>query len=518
MRHLNTPLEAAEWLKRRVTGELHVDDRRVGKGDGFIAWPGAANDGRHFVLSALENGATACLVEREGLDAFGFKDERVASYSALKQSSGSLSAAYYGWPSRQLEVIAATGTNGKTTTTWWLAQALSGIPNNQPHGCGLIGTFGSGIPDFSGYARTEGQALISGITSTGLTTPDPVSIQKSLLNFVASDVKYCAIEASSIGIQEQRLQGTQIHTAIFTNLTLDHLDYHGTLGAYWLAKQELFNWPGLKAAVVNIDDHHGAELAFKLSKRSPELDVWTFSCKGSARLVAENICPAGRGISLVIVEKGDRYTLELPFIGDYNAANLLGVIGALRSLGVSLHDSIVACQSLSAVPGRMECQGAEDEPLVVVDYAHTPDALAKVLTALRPYAQASNGRLICIFGCGGDRDKGKRPLMGAIAAKFADATVLTNDNPRSEIPADIIQHIAAGIPSGREFHIEADREQAIRESIFAAEAGDVVVVAGKGHEPFQEISGVRYPFSDRLCVKASLSQRSSKRLALRIAP
>ena len=518
MRHLKTPLEAAAWLKQRVTGKLHVDSRKVGKGDGFVAWPGAAHDGRNFAASALANGATACLVERVGIDAFGFADEGIASYSELKPSAGLISAAYYGWPSRQLEVVAVTGTNGKTSTTWWLAQALAAMPANPKQSCGLIGTFGSGVPDFPAIKAAQTGTLIPGITSTGLTTPDPVSLQQSLHGFVASKLKYCAIEASSIGIREQRLQGLEIHTAVFTNLTQDHLDYHGTLHEYWLAKRDLFHWPHLKAAVVNIDDLHGAELARDLSGQPAGVDLWTFSCKVPARIGAENIRASGRGLSLDVVEEGDRHTLLLPLMGDYNASNLLGVVGALRSLGVSLAHAVHACQSLSAVPGRMECLGATGEPLVVIDYAHTPDALEKALTALRAYSNLSNGRLICIFGCGGDRDAGKRPLMGAVAAKLADTTVVTNDNPRSEAPAAIIQHIISGIPEGRVFQTEADRAQAIQQSIFTAHDGDVVLIAGKGHEPFQEISGIRYPFSDRLCAKAALAQRRNKRLASRITP
>ena len=516
MRQLNTPLEAAAWLKQRVKGQLHVDSRKVNKGDGFVAWPGTAHDGRTFVALALESGAEACLVEREGVEDFGFTDDRIASYWGLKHSTGLLSAAYFDWPSGQLEVVAVTGTNGKTSTTWWLAQALGAMAGSPKAACGLIGTFGSGVPDFSPPKLTEPQMTLSGISSTGLTTPDPVSLQKSLKDFVVSRLKYCAIEASSIGLQEQRLQGVQIHTAVFTNLTQDHLDYHGTLHDYWLAKRELFRWPGLKAAVVNIDDPHGADLAIQLADQSPDVDLWTFSCVRNARIAAENIRAASRGLSLEVVAEGQRHLLTLPLIGDYNAANVLGVIGAMRSLGIALEQCITACRSLAAVPGRMECQGATDEPLVVVDYAHTPDALEKALMALRPYAALSNGRLISIFGCGGDRDKGKRPLMGAVSAKLADQTVVTNDNPRSEAPAAIIGQIIAGIPADRVFHIEADRALAIQQSIFAAQDGDIVLIAGKGHESFQEVAGTRYPFSDRLCVKTALAHRRNTRVRPRL--
>lgn len=518
MLHLKTPLEATAWLKQHVSGKLRVDNREIEPGDGFIAWPGAAHDGRNFVASALKQGATACLVERAGVESFGFTDQNIATYTDLKNSTGLLSSAYFGWPSHHLEVIAVTGTNGKTSTTWWLAQALGAMPANLRRSCGLIGTFGSGVPDFSAPCAAEPEQTLSGITSTGLTTPDPVNLQQSLHDFVASKEKYCAIEASSIGIKEQRLQGLRIHTAVFTNLTQDHLDYHGTLHAYWLAKRDLFYWPDLKAAVVNVDDVHGAELARELSQSSAGIDVWTFSCEMPARINAENIHASGRSLSLDVVEKGVRHTLRLPLIGDYNAANLLGVVGALRSLGVSFSDAMQACESLSAVPGRMECLGGQGEPLVVIDYAHTPDALEKALTALRPYSKLSNGRLICVFGCGGDRDAGKRPLMGAVAAKWADQTVVTHDNPRSEAPDAIIQHILSGIPEGRVFQAVADRAQAIQQSVFAANDDDVVLIAGKGHESFQEISGIRYPFSDRLSAKAALTQRRSKRLVPRAAP
>ena len=496
MQTFQTPAQAAQWLRRCVPGRLQTDSRQVGAGDGFIAWPGAARDGRQFVAGALAAGAAACLVEREGAEPYGFADARVAAYAGLKAASGLIAAAYYEQPSQQLEVLAVTGTNGKTSTSWWLAQALSALRPATP--CGLIGTLGVGrVP-------APGASAGPGIVSTGLTTPDPVLLQQTLRRFVDEGLSACAIEASSIGIAERRLDGTRIRTAIFTNFTQDHLDYHGSMDAYWQAKAALFDWPGLRAAVVNLDDPRGIELAAALAVR--ELALWTFSCRdaGGARLRAEDIRMGDHGVHFTVCEGGARLVLETRTLGAYNVSNLLGVIATLRSLGVALGDAVQACHALQPVPGRMEFQGGDGLPLAVVDYAHTPDALAQVLQALQPLARQRGGQLWCVFGCGGDRDPHKRPLMGAAAAAQADRVVLTSDNPRSEDPAAILAQVRAGAPAAE---LEADRARAIALALARADARDVVLVAGKGHEDYQETAGVRTPFSDRAQVTLALRRR-----------
>jgi UDP-N-acetylmuramyl-tripeptide synthetase len=484
MLELHSPAEAAGWLRERVAGTLQCDSRKVGAGDGFIAWPGAATDGRQHVHAALAQGAAACLVERSGVEAFSFDQPMIAAYQDLKAATGPIAAAFFGAPSERLEVLAVTGTNGKTSTAWWLAQALS---------CGLIGTLGTGRPPQ--------------VEFTGLTTPDPVLLQAQFRRFLDAGLGACAIEASSVGMVERRLDGTRIRVAVFTNFTQDHLDYHGTMEAYWDAKARLFQWPGLRAAVVNIDDAKGAELAQSL--QGGGVDLWTFSCQQPARLAATNIGYDAQGLRFAVAEGGERHELATSLVGQYNVSNLLGVIGAMRALGVALADAVRRCGSLLPVPGRMERLNLPGQPLVAVDYAHTPDALDKALLALQPLARQRGGKLWCVFGCGGDRDATKRPLMAAVAEKDADQVVVTSDNPRGEKPENIISQILLGLSHDRCVQVQADRGLAIAETIAAAAPEDVVLLAGKGHEEYQEIAGVKHPFSDKEQAQAALFARSA---------
>lgn len=489
---LRTPLEAAAWLKARVRGVLHADSRPVGPGDGFVAWPGAATDGRRHVAAALAQGAAACLVEAEGVEAFGFEGDAVARYAGLKAATGPIAAAYHDDPSTRLDVLAVTGTNGKTSTAWWLAQALAA---RSP--CAVMGTLGIGVPPDLSY--------------TGLTTPDPVMLQRELRGYAQRGFGACAIEASSIGIAERRLDGTRIAVAVFTNFTQDHLDYHGSMDAYWQAKAELFRWPGLRAAVVNIDDVHGASLVANLIERGVgALDVWTVSAAGApARLQATEIGYDAQGLRFSVLEQGvPAEHLKTQLIGQYNVANLLGVLGALRALGLSLKDAVAACARLDSVPGRMERVAVAGQPLAVVDYAHTPDALDKALAGLRPLARQRGGQLWCMFGCGGDRDTAKRPMMAAVAEKQADRVVVTSDNPRSEKPRAIISQILLGLARPEAAQVEPDRAKAIRETLAQAAPEDVVLLAGRGHEAWQEIAGERIAFSDRAHAIDALTLRS----------
>lgn len=491
MLELRSPHDAAQWLRGRVTGTLHCDSRKVTAGDGFIAWPGAATDGRKHVHAALAKGATACLVEREGVEAFDFDLPAIAGYAQLKAATGPIAAAYFGAPSEELDVIAVTGTNGKTSTAWWLAQALSKL---QPHSipCGLIGTLGTGRPP--------------NVEFVGLTTPDPVLLQRQFRRFLDEGVKACAIEASSVGIVERRLDGTRIRVAVFTNFTQDHLDYHGTMVAYWEAKAELFRWPGLQAAVINLDDESGRALAQSL--QGANLDLWTVSCTEPARLMAADIGYDDQGLRFTVHEDGQQHALATRLIGQYNVYNLLGVIAALRAMGAPLDQAVRACAALLPVPGRMERLSEPGKPLVAVDYAHTPDALDKALQALASLARQRGGKLWCVFGCGGDRDPTKRPLMAAVAEKNADRVVVTSDNPRSEKPENIISQILLGLSRRECVEVQADRALAIGETIALAAPEDVVLLAGKGHEDFQEVAGVKLPFSDQAHAQAALDTRS----------
>ena len=492
MQTLHNPAEAVRWLRSHVSGALRTDSRRVVPGDGFIAWPGAATDGRHHVPAALAAGAAACLVEQEGVAAFDLDDARVAAYPRLKAATGPIAAAYFEQPSTQLDVLAVTGTNGKTSTAWWLAQALSSL-SGEAMPCAVVGTLGIGVPPQVEY--------------NGLTTPDPVLLQQQFRRFVAQGIRACAIEASSIGLAERRLDGTAIRVAVFTNFTQDHLDYHGSMAAYWEAKAELFRWSGLQAAVVNLDDPQSATLLDMLADST--IDQWTVALNQPARLQALDVGLGPQGLRFTVREQDESHLLETRLIGQYNVSNLLGVLATMRALGVPLAAAVQACRQLQPVPGRMECAGGGCEPLVAVDYAHTPDALDKALEALRPMAEQRGGQLWCVFGCGGDRDAGKRPLMGRVAQQRADRVVLTSDNPRSEDPLAILAQIRQGLVSGTSAEVEPDRTQAIASVLGRAAAQDVVLIAGKGHEDYQEVAGVRRPFSDMAQARAALQARTA---------
>lgn len=470
--HLSDLPSTLAWLRARAPqGQLRTDSRHVQPGDIFIAWPGAAVDGRAFVAQALAHGAAACLVEHDGSADFAFADARIASFTGLKAITGTLAAQWLGHPAQALRIVAVTGTNGKTSTAWWLAHAL-------PR-CAMVGTLGVGLPPH--------------FTSTGMTTPDPVLLQTEFAKFIAAGAEFAAIEASSIGIVEHRLAGTAIDTAVFTNFTQDHLDYHGSMDAYWQAKAQLFDWPGLRVAVVNVDDAQGRALAQTLAPRSA-LDVWTVGLQHPARLMAVDIAHTAQGMAFTVVEGQQRQPMQTALIGQYNISNLLGVLATLRGQGHSLAQAVAACASLQPVPGRMQQIAVVGQPLVAIDYAHTPDALQQALAALRPLAQARGGRLCCVFGCGGNRDARKRPLMGAAAEQGADQVLVTSDNPRLEDPQAIVADILAGMRPQTPY--ELDRAAAIAQAIAQADARDVVLLAGKGHEDYQDAQGHKRPFSD----------------------
>ena len=498
MIQLHNPAEAVNWLKTKVTGELRVDSRDIQAGDGFIAWPGAAVDGRQYVKSALQKGAAACLVEYSGLRKEALESitdqEKIATYLGLKNAIGFIASQAMNTPARALNVHAVTGTNGKTTTAWWLAQALQAVNDINPQAstkCFMVGTLGIGVPN--------------AVESTGLTTPDPVLLHKKFREYADNGFKYCAIEASSIGIEEHRLDGTDIKVAIFTNFTQDHLDYHGSMQAYWDAKLKLFNWSTLKTAIINVDDLKGVELVKSLN--SQKIDIWTVAIDRAARLSASDIEYTKNGLKFNIQEGVETYLIETKFFGKYNVSNLLGVVAAMRASGIELSTCVKACKLLTAVPGRMDVVSLEAQPLVVVDYAHTPDALKQTLVALQPTAQARGGKLICIFGCGGNRDASKRPLMAQMAQAYADSVVVTADNSRNEKTELILSHIAAGFKSPLNVVIEANRATAIAKTIKNAHPNDVILIAGKGHENYQDELGVKTYFSDKEQAILALSGR-----------
>jgi UDP-N-acetylmuramyl-tripeptide synthetase len=522
IRLLPTPDAALAFLRERGVSRLAADSRALQAGQGYLAWPGYARDPRAHVVAALAAGAGAVLVDAHGLDAWaaaGWDATRVAALPGLKAAAGPLADALLGQPSAALDVVAITGTNGKTSSAWWTAQLLSAL--GRP--CGLIGTLGAGQPfDAAGALRTS-------VEPTGFTTPDPVRLQAALRGFADDGCRACAIEASSIGLDERRLDGLRIAVAAFTNFTRDHLDYHGSMDAYWAAKRRLFDWPGLRAAVVHVGDEQGHALAAELAAgpAATALDLWTVAVAdssqadaGQARLSARALQQGGDGLRFTLAERTPAGWVSVPvqtgLVGRFNVANLLGVVASARALGLPLEAAAEVCARLAPVPGRMQPvrlasgQAGQPLPLAIVDYAHTPDALEQALRALRPLAQARGGRLWCVFGCGGNRDATKRPLMGAIAHQQADRVVLTSDNPRDEAPCFILSQILAGIAGGRdEVDVIDDRAQAIAHALAQAAPADVVLIAGKGHETTQETAGVKQPFSDLDQALAALQRRAA---------
>ncbi len=461
---------------------LCADSRAAKPGDVFVAIPGHRVDGRAFAADAVARGAAAVLYEGGAPLSLDVPAVPVRGLAGL---AGEIADLVYGRPSERLWMAGITGTNGKTSVSQWIAQAMSLFDCK----CAVVGTLGSGFP---------GQ-LDAGVN----TTPDALSLQRALAGFVEQGAVACAMEVSSIGIEEGRVNGVRFDAAVFTNLTRDHLDYHGSMEAYGAAKERLFTWSGVRVGVISLDDPFGLELARRLDGR---LRIIGYSLTGQSGgdqlLAARDLTMSGAGLAFTV----DDVRFEAPVVGRFNAANLLAVIGALLAADEPLADIATALRHIAPPPGRMQSIGGDKRPLVVVDYAHTPDALEKALDSLKDAATARGGKLICVFGCGGDRDPGKRPQMGAVAERLADRVLLTSDNPRYEDPAAILDDILAGMKTRPV--IEPNREAAIRQVLREADANDVILLAGKGHETYQEIAGGRQPFSDLEHARLSLELRS----------
>jgi UDP-N-acetylmuramyl-tripeptide synthetase len=470
---------------RRITN----DSRRVEPGVAFAAYPGAHADGRKFVPDAIERGASAVLWESAGFAWDRSWQVPHLPIEGLQQRLGSIADFIYGSPSKSLWMVGVTGTNGKTSCAHWIAHALDACG----HRAGILGTLGNG--------------LVGGLAPASHTTPDAPALHEMLKQFKSAGATSVAMEVSSHGLEQGRVSGIKFDVALFTNLTRDHLDYHHTMAAYGQAKAKLFTWPGLRTAVVNADDPFGQSLIDSARGRGARMLSYGLA---SADVAATRMGVSESGLALTVATPWGKGEFSSPMIGTFNAQNLLGVLGVLLASDVPLDTATAAVARLQPPAGRMQRLGGRDRPLVIVDYAHTPDALEKVLGALKP-AVGPSGELICVFGCGGDRDPGKRPEMGHIAARFADRVVVTSDNPRSEDPTAIANAVARGVrdEGNRRWTIEIDRRAAIHQAVAAARAGDVVLVAGKGHETYQESNGVRAPFSDVLEVSAALSAWST---------
>ena len=458
---------------RNITvGGLCADSRKVAPGDVFVALPGANADGRHFIAQAVARGASAVLHDAGG-GSVGECEVPVLAVPDLPSLSGEIAHLVYGCPSEKLWLAGITGTNGKTSVSQWLARSLDLLGRK----CAVIGTLGNGFP--------------GALQESPNTTPDAIAVHRLLAGFVAQDAGACAMEVSSIGLDQGRVNAACFAVAAFTNLTRDHLDYHPDMAAYAAAKAKLFEHPGLGCAVLNLDDEFGRTLAGRLRGRVPTIGYTLEGAGGTDRvLAAGQLEIGGAGISFML----DGLRVEAPLLGRFNAANLLAVIGLLQAGGYALPRIIPVLARLHPPPGRLQTLGGGKSPLLVIDYTHSPDALEKALVVLRETAQARRGKLVCVFGCGGNRDAGKRPLMGAVAERLADSVVVTSDNPRSEDPAAIIAAICAGMRAAPS--IEPDRTQAIVRAVHAAGACDVILIAGKGHEAYQEIASVRHAYSD----------------------
>ena len=488
----------ADWLRERLPagGVLRADSRAVRPGDAFFAYPGLRSDGRRFIGDALARGAAAVLFESEGAPALADAGVPMRGCEGLRVLVGAIASAFHGRPSESLELVAVTGTNGKTSVTQWVARGFEGFGRRGA----VIGTLGCGP-----VGRLE--------EGSGLTTPDALGLQSMLARFVGAGVDSVAAEASSIGLDQGRLNGTRIAVAAFTNLTRDHLDYHGSMEAYAEAKARLFGWPGLRAVVVNGDDPAAPAMlaAVRPGAGAPERIVYGLTpgrhgARGDRTLIAERIYEDGSGIQLTLSGDFGIADLRLRLLGLFNVSNALAVAGCWLALGHPFAAVVEALERLEPVPGRMQTIERDGAPLVVVDYAHSPDALENVLACLRAVAQRRRGRLWCVFGAGGERDVGKRAHMGMVAERAADRLVITSDNPRGESPFRIVSDIRAGLIREPEL-TELDRAVAIHAAIGRADPGDVVLVAGKGHENYQEIAGVRHPFSDVEVAEAALDAR-----------
>ena len=467
----------------RVTG-MSQDSREVAAGDAFLAIPGFGTHGLRFVDQARAAGAAAIVYEPPAPDGVQVPPEAIA-VPALRARIGAMADRLHASPSAAMTVVGVTGTNGKTSTVQMLAQAwsLRGLR------AGSIGTLGAGL---------HGQ-----VEPTGFTTPQVSRMHGLLAQLRDEGAQAVAMEVSSHALDQGRVDAVRFAVGVFTNLTRDHLDYHGDMDAYGAAKARLFQAPGLRAAVVNLDDDFGRSLHAALD---PALQAVGTSARGrpEARVRAEGVVLDAEGLAFRLRINDESHAVRTGLLGRFNVDNLLAVAGVLHALGAGADEIAQVLGQLQPVAGRMNRLGGAGAPMVVIDYAHTPDALEQALSSLREHAR---GRIVCVFGCGGERDRGKRPQMAEVAGRLADAVIVTDDNPRREDGDAIVADILAGFPDRSRVRVERDRRAAISRAVGEAGPGDIVLVAGKGHEPYQEINGTRHPFDDAEQARAALEER-----------
>ncbi|MDB9968059.1 UDP-N-acetylmuramoyl-L-alanyl-D-glutamate--2,6-diaminopimelate ligase [Gammaproteobacteria bacterium] len=477
-----------------VATGIQMDSRLLQKGDLFLACFGNNHDAREYINGAVEMGVAAVLAESGGewQGVRIIQDVAVIAIDNLSAKLGEIAARFYSHPSRRLSVIGITGTNGKTSCSQFIAQALA----SSGFSCGTMGTLGYGV-----YGKLK---------ETQLTTPDPVFTQMALAEMAQDGIDPVVMEVSSVGLHQRRVKAVKFDTAIFTNLTRDHLDYHESMDDYGDNKKKLFTTEGLSRAIINLDDPYALSV---INAIAPSVDVCTYSLKNSAATVyAESLSLTQKGFEARIVTPIGAGTVKGKLLGYFNVSNLMAVITTLinylpKKKALDIEQLCELVSGLSPVDGRMEIISDFEEITAVVDYAHTPEGLRSALKGLRDHF---SGNIWCVFGCGGNRDKGKRPIMGEIAEAFADRLIIADDNPRNEEGDDIVQHILSGMSKPEQALIERDREKAIAYAIANAEPGDVVVVAGKGHETCQDVGGSRLIFSDANQVRLALQAREKK--------
>jgi UDP-N-acetylmuramoyl-L-alanyl-D-glutamate--2,6-diaminopimelate ligase len=459
-----------------------LDSRSVQPGDLFLAFPGERGDGRAHIAQALARGASAVLWEAEGFEWDPAWRVPNAAVPGLRRLAGEVAAQVYRHPSRELRIAGVTGTNGKTSCSHWIAQAMTACGRRTA----VLGTLGNGFP--------------GALAPASHTTPDPVSLQRELRRLRDLGAEAVAMEVSSHALHQDRVAGIRFETALFTNLTRDHLDYHGDMASYGAAKARLFDWPDLANAVINADDRFGLALVDRATRAGARVLSYGL---GHGDIAGHDLSLSLQGMALRVSTPWGTTVLRSGLIGGFNASNLLGTLGVLLAGGLPLEDAVGALTQARPVAGRLDLLQRPGAPLVAVDYAHTPDALEKVLETLRELVGHEPGaRLLCVFGCGGGRDPGKRPMMGAIATRLADLAIVTSDNPRDEDPAAIVAQVVTG--AGPNHEVRIDRAEAITRALSLARRGDVVLIAGKGHETTQEIRGEKHPFDDLAVARSIL--------------
>ncbi|MEJ2141742.1 MAG: UDP-N-acetylmuramoyl-L-alanyl-D-glutamate--2,6-diaminopimelate ligase [Gammaproteobacteria bacterium] len=487
----------SNWLEVPVIMDhiihgITLDSRDVRPGYLFLACKGKTVNGTEFIDKAIAQGAVAVIWEtNDSATAIPFNTRKspqgndipVIALDGLSKKAGLIASRFFAEPSKQMFVTGITGTNGKTSCSHFLAQAL-----NADETTGIIGTLGNGL-----YGQLE--------TATH-TTPDVVRCHQLLAEMLANGARNVAMEVSSHALDQGRVTGIDFDCAVFTNLSRDHLDYHGDMESYLESKLKLFSVPSLKFAVINNDEAVSEKIRAVIST---PVKVITYGMKTNADVIATDIQLSHDGIKIKVTTPWGAGELKTSLLGRFNVSNLLAVLSVLLLKGIKFEDALQRLAKVQGVAGRMQCLQSNEKPLVVVDYAHTPDALEHVLSALQEH---QHKQLWCVFGCGGDRDQGKRPMMGAIAERLADQLVITTDNPRSEDPQAIVNEISEGLSKASDAHIQLDRAEAIEYAINNASQEDIVLIAGKGHETYQEVNGKRYPFSDMETAKHYLEVRA----------